>query len=336
MPLQSAIYCALTGKIYGMMGPYIVQFNATTGAKENIARVAAPMFGPCAICYHAATFKLYVATYLDQAWVDNTSSRVSDQVDIFPVDPVTLAVGSPLLIQDAIATFAGYSYQEPGPIAIMSSGNYLYFGYQYRGLWTDWARIDPSNTIDNAVGTIGSWPGGGWFSLQADLGVVSAVPSIIIPHPGSNIAWGPIAFTGLGNQLALSTDAESPVALVQVGSITWAVCGNRVMIRADLGAATFQSGDPTDLGNYNAAYNLENGAAITGAIPGVRPFHVRYSSTNGTLLIPCQNKDCVIVYDVGTNTGILKTGFDGPVDVVLTPSKAFAVQSGPVGLKEIV
>ena len=75
---------------------------------------------------------------------------------------------------------------------------------------------------------------------------------------------------------------------------------------------------------------------ITGSgITDIKPMRLRFRPSNGLLYIPCQDKDGIVVFDPVAESAVWKGGFDSPVDVVFTPTKAFAVQTGPIGLKEI-
>ena len=67
------------------------------------------------------------------------------------------------------------------------------------------------------------------------------------------------------------------------------------------------------------------------------PYRLRFNPVDNLIYVPTFKSDKVIRVDPSTLT--VKdtfTGFDSPHDVVFTPSRAFAVQYGGVGLKEIV
>lgn len=322
MPLSDAVFAV--GKIFGMMGPYVVQFNATTGAKEAIARVIAPIIGPCRICYHSPTGKLYVSCWFDPAWDDQINDLGSPNCDIFPVDPATLAVAPAIGIE---AAFPGTSMSPHdglmGPWFVMSNGNYLYFSYRQQGAGGKLFRINPSNLADKASATDWRWLN--WNAHSFDINGAT----LYWPDPNRDIWWGNADFSGLAdNPLPVFTTTETPVALVVTApNFASAVCGNQWMLSANMAGPSY------------TAINLEDGSVVTGAVANVRPFRIRYF--NSLLYIAVQNQDGVIIYNPTGNApgaptpGIFKSGFDGPVDCVWTGSKAFAVQSGPVGLKEI-
>lgn len=322
MPIYDAVYAA--GKIYGCMGPYVIQFNATSGAKEAIARVTAPIAGPSRICYHAATGLLYVSCWFDPAWDDQVSDVGSPNADIFPVNPAGLAVGAAIGLE---AAWPGISMGPhdgmSGPWFLLSDGNYIYFSYRQQGAGGKLYRINPTNTADKATAL-----GWRWLNWNAhSFGLYGG--KLYWPDPDRDIWWGAADFTGLAdNPLPGFTNTETPVALAVDGSgIAWTVCGNQWLLRANMGGPTY------------TAINLEDNTVVTGAVSNVRPFRIRWQ--NALLYIAVQNQDGVIIYNPTGNApgaptpGIFKSGFDGPVDTVWTGAKAFAVQSGPVSLKEI-
>lgn len=322
MPLSDAV--AAAGKIYGMMSNYIVQFNATTGAKEAIARVTAPILGPCRICYHAATGLLYVSCWFDPAWDDQINDKGSPNSDIFPVNPASLAIGAAIGIEAAFpGSSMGPKLGISGPWFLMSDGNYLYFSYRQQGAGGKLYRINPANLADKASAT--NWRWLNWNAHSFDINGTQ----IYWPDPNRDIWWGNKDFTGLAaNPLPVFTTTETPIALaVSAANIAWTVCGNQWLLRANMVGPTY------------TAINLEDGSVVTNAVSNVRPFRIRYF--NSLLYIAVQNQDGVIIYNPTGNApgaatpGIFKSGFDGPVDTCWTGSKAFAVQSGPVSLKEI-
>lgn len=318
MPLFDATYCSLTDKIYGMMGPYVVQFNATTGAKEGVARVAAPMIGPCRICFHAPTSLLYVSCFYDPSWVDLINNTASPRSIIIPVSPMSpWATGAVIDIYSIFADLsAGFSKQGiNGPIPILSNGNYLYFGFRFQAGGGQLFRVNPSNTVDNATNA-----GVDWSSWNVEQFAVSGA-SLYWPNPGSpNAGQRNADFSGISNQVFMGAMDETPVALDFDGTLAWAVCGNQWLLGINFAG----------LGSYTP-YNIESGTTSP-----LKPFRIRYRSSDNSVYMPSQNKDAIILRNCGTGILSMKTGFDGPVDVVFTPTKAFAVQSGPVGLKEIV
>ncbi len=93
----------------------------------------------------------------------------------------------------------------------------------------------------------------------------------------------------------------------------------RTLIKANPASPSNANVSTIDLGNDN-----------------FRPLHARYNSVDELLYIPGGKSDSVAVLDPADDSLSIVTGFDSPLDVVFTDSKAFAVQSGLVGLKEIV
>lgn len=76
---------------------------------------------------------------------------------------------------------------------------------------------------------------------------------------------------------------------------------------------------------------------IDTGLTGALPFNIRYRSSNDRIYVPTWEDNSVVIIDPSSDTvETIKTGFDSPFDVVFTASKAFAVQHGSEGLKEIV
>jgi len=102
----------------------------------------------------------------------------------------------------------------------------------------------------------------------------------------------------------------------------WIVCGDTNLLRQE----SLTNNDVTvfDLG------------AVVG--PSELPDPCRIRNIGGLLYMPCMTANGIIIYTPGApiNTAVWKGGFEGPMDVVSTGSKVFAVQNSPVGLKEIV
>lgn len=347
MGLTDAIYVpAPVDKMFGMTGTgYVVQFNGATGAKEAVARVAGPIVGGGRITWHAPTSKLYCAVYADAAWANGGVNDNSPLMDIFPVDPLTLAVGPGLSI-NTVFNFPGYDGQNHlglnGPWQVMSDGAaYLYgswrLGGSASGAGLDF-RVNPANTADHAIAVFPVPSGWSNYNRQQfDLGVVGGNAAIFAPDPQGPFYWNKADFSVKLGQIALTN--PTPLAAAFDGTNCWAVCGNLTLVLFNLGGASYTCGDPTDP-NYDARLNLENGAVITGAVTGVAPCRLRYCGVvgnpwQGKLLIPVPNQDGVIVYDPVAMNGVFKGGFDGPLDVVLTPGAAWAVQLGAVGLRQI-
>lgn len=309
-PLNSAVYVPSTQEILGASENYICRFNASTGAYINQVK-AAPVMG-----------RMHLGLVNNLPWVSmwNEKEVMANSIshplrDIFPVDATTLALGVPL---DADTRFGGVLlHQWWGPATFVSIGTGIYFIYQLNGQvqfsyinsanhaqWNSWTL----GFVANNIGTDGTF--------------------VYCPD---NFAEQIRYFNAAGNSVDWSdTTGYKPVATEWVNHSNptykkcYAVCGNKWLIRVDVFATS-----------SNTYIDLD---ALTGQTD-TNPTRIRFNPTDDLVYMPCQNKNAVIVYDPAAGTAIWKTGFDSPIDVVFSlmlSGKKFAVQSGLVGLKEIV
>lgn len=330
MGLNQACYLASTDKIYGVIENYIVKFNALTGAKEAYAKVAAPLYGPCTCV--AGVGVIYVGAWADFSYNDTDHWNISYQnKGVFNVDPATLAVTNYFELDKRYQVFEGAVYRNYfgwGAGEMLIKDGYLYWDETFPGLHQVMrvAIADPTDSTINDNFKRG-WTGfrpEGWccgtrlgtdymWSLDGNQQQVEIFT--ITPPPGP--------FDTPFDPYVSSPDLApyDPAAVIYVPSAdkVYAVAGTDVMLRVDA------------LGGGLTALNL-------GAVwADVKPYRIRISPLNGKLYIPCQHQNVVIVWDTATETGVAKsTLIESPVDVVFTGTKAFAVQSGPVPLREIV
>lgn len=326
MPLDNAIYVSSKDKIYGSMGPCIGVFDAT-GKEESFTRVLDTAERPTFICWHGSS--LYIS-----AWDIPVGKANDEQMttrDIFPVDPDTLALGTGLfLCENAKMSWSAYQvgfYNGPGYLRSIGT-NILFVWYGESA--TTFGRIDPSNPaafIGNSLadpsdvgltmpdfhyeifgfdGTYAymAWPYG------PDIAKIDTTATKMNPTSYCGITPGD---TGIVTPFSAEYCA--------LNGLVYAVCGNQYLVRVNSFGASDYTTFNLDLVSSNCA-----------------PFRLRYNTYDGKLYIPCQNRNVVIVWNPALDTvgsAVVKTGFDGPLDVVFTPTKSFAVQSGVVSLKEI-
>lgn len=332
MPLYEAVYIAApTDKIYGVMENHILKFNASTGAKEGSAVVAAPMLGPMRICTDGTS--LYVSSWLDRTQNNHggASPLPTNQKQIWTVNASTLAVTCPLNIDGLWQTYWNGDPDDSwaitaGPGAMKVLNGYIY--YAYNSLMDGGARLarmNVANRLDNEmVGSGGEAYGDYQYPEVFDMWSSLGVDYFAYPVANdSSIDYGYIdalyPATLFHRTHAPSTGAYAPTACVYVASkgAVYIVSGSDIMHRYNIGPATVT---PLDLGSV-----------VTGAMPT----RLRLSPLDGLLYIPSQFLDQIIVWNTATESGIVKTGFDSPIDVVFTATKAFAVQTGIMSLKEI-
>lgn len=310
-PLHTAVYVAATDKILGASGNYIVEFNATTGAVIRAVKAIAPMYGPAHICL--AGTDPYVAYHSDRSAQSEASpSATHIRNDIFPVDPTTLFIGTGIGVYNK-AWVANYG-AVVGPRQFLQIGTRIYFLYPVSGeVWIIYMdKTNPAIFNQQHANT------GFWSEQISTDGTYIYIPDPA--YPEINRRNTALTYSGYAD-----TTGYWPVACEWVPapiSQVHAVCADKWLLRVT--SFTTHTAVPTDL-------EVLIGSVVT----GIKPLRLRYRASDLNVYIPVQNKDGIIVYTPGTGTAVWKSGFESPVDVVFTPTKAFAVQSSIIGLKEI-
>lgn len=319
MPLSAATYHSGLHKIFGIYGPQVMRFNADTGALEARSNVVTgPCDTTCSIVYHSASGDLFVSTWNSLANQDENAAH--PQSDIFPVDPSTLAVGAGLgfttIYQDS-----GNNRWQTGARMLFDFGEpELYFigvlGNSNNETWL--GRIDPSSPVSQPR-TLSNTEF--WSEQAAVGGGFCYMCRPVIPE----LRRGNMDLS-LDNSLSLVAQQGivEPISIehASVNGKQYVVGGNQWLLRVD-------SWGP----DAHTVLNLD----LVNA--GSEPMRIRYRSSDSRLYIPCQTTDGIILWeptnDASPSTSWWRGGFNSPIDVVFTNSKAFAVQNGPVSLKEI-
>jgi len=321
MPLSAATFCPTVNKIFGVYGPKVLQFNADSGALENSAIITGPAETTCGIVWHSASNSLYASVWNSMANQDEAAAH--PQTDIFPIDQNTLAIGAGLgwttLYNDG-----GVNNQRwpSGPRMLFDFGEPEIFfigvvGNSNNSTWL--GKIHPTipvvegETISNTNLWSEQASAGGGFCYFCR----SFFPEL--RQADMNLAQN--------NTLSLVPDLSivTPIAIehASVNGKQYVVGGNQWMVRVD---------------NWSPdSYVILNLDLVNA---GSEPMRLRYRASDGRLYIPCQTTDGIILWEP-TNDGApsgtwWRGGFTSPIDVVFTGSKAFAVQNGPVSLKEII
>jgi len=305
--VNDACYASSVDKIFGAVGPYVCKYNATTGAREGFVRVASPLYGEIRICYHAANSTIYAATWNepDQQYFALTWP----ERDVFPVS-TALVAGAGLGLGTIYNTQPSYN----GFRWIGSSGSYIYLAEGGVGFRPQ--RVNPTNIADTNAGTVSA----GFAAQQCGM----SPTQFVNPVSGfvSQFRYAPILFDLVGDwSSTISVAPYLPVAAEYCAQngLFYMVCGDTNLLRINvLSPINFTA---LNLGPVEATAN---------------PCRIRYRTTDQKLYLPCMTANTVIVWDPASETGIAKTGFDSPCDVVFTASKAFAVQQSPISLKEII
>lgn len=318
MPFQDATYAPSVDKIFGVMGPYLVKCNATTGARESSVRVTSPVLNDCRLAYHAATDTVYVATWNEPnlQWYSLTHPNR----DIYPVNPATMVV-APRLNVPASDPLTNYDFSTGsffGPRCVMSAGNYLYVRWQSDVGASNYARFNPTNIADH-----NTQAGATQLVFWAEHAGIGG-GNIFVPNPwGPRIDFAPLNYDLNGDWDNCPVPAYIPIACAYADNVgkCYVACGDTNLLRID-----------------NPAGGLFTPLLLGPVQANADPCRIRYRTSNQKLYLPCMTANGILIWNPATDLpgdAVFKTGFDNPVDVVFTPTKAFAVQNSSVGLKEI-
>ena len=337
-PLQDAVYVSSVNKIFGVSGVHLLQFNASTGVREAQVRISSPVYGTCRLCYHAPSDRIYASVW-NEANLNNFS-LVHPNKSIRPINPATLAVGSPLFqpgqapwINALQTDFNSFRETVWGPAWLGSSGNYLYVQWMqnlhhFAVFW-----INPANITDVGLRT--------YSTPTAAIEQIALTPTeIFIPGPFDNsVYFGPLHWVNTFGfdycDMGFNPIVDIPIACEysDFDGLVYAVDGNGMMFRIN---------DPTtdDFTRISLTTSID---PVPGSLtPVADACRLRASPMEfGSLLyLPCMSRNSILIYNQTTEKSAEITGFENPVDVVFVPapiSKAWAVQNSPeVSLKEIV
>lgn len=322
MPLNSAVYEPGRDKIYAVRGGYLFVFDSD-GVLEDSARVMAPEGWDTYISYDTTT---------DHLWMVMRESFGSTDENSFPIkwllkiNPDTLAVTRYSFRAGAggdgvVTNGDNWFSSQLGPKGIICRAGKAFLlcfneatqGQVSQVMGVDLTTNPPSETTSNLINLAdGAW-GDMWLE-GTDVWVSS--------NDGSNGVFGFDAVTELDltDFLQLDGNNDRPYSVTRVpsGGALYVAQATQILLKGvpDAGGGTRST---VDLGRPNAT-----------------PFHIKYASFNQRIYIPLYKDDTVAVLNPADDSFVIKTGFDTPVDVVFTDSKAFAVQHGSLGLKEIV
>ncbi len=324
MPYFAATYASNVNKIFATMGPYVVKCNATTGVRESVTKLTQgqPTYGPLSIVYHPGVGKLFVGGCGN---CPNKQEQFAPTIDppvfrdIYQVDPTTMSVTSTGIMPQINAGAFPNDGLRSGPYFLMADGNYVYFLYMSNIQGEEWGRIHAGTYAYN---------GGDGFRWRAEqMSVGASYGDYVYRLDPNQLEIEYLDKAGVppvGGYLGQTSIAPyTPVGIVRstVEDKNWIVCGDTNLLRQE----SLTNNDVTvfDLG------------AVIG--PTELPDPCRIRDIGGLLYMPCMTANGIIIHTPGSaiNTAVWKGGFDGPMDVVSTGTKVFAVQNSPVGLKEI-
>lgn len=332
-PLDQAIYSSAQNKIYGVRGKWLYRFNATTGVKEAAMRFNDYAFSPTSICEFGSY--LYIATTVVASDLlqqpPGTNATMRPDRDVFKIDTAAFSLVGALGLGDSVlGTLPGYdrSYFY-GFRNLLKVGSYIVGWGSDIGTF----KFDPTNI-----------PGGDYYSTFPNQ---SNVITDIAYDPDKSCLWVADSYSrDVWVTLLDFSDREpwtpdviattpAPRGLTFYPGATpkvYAVNGTNQVVKvdADVAYATLPGflNNPT----WSSLFILEAAA---------KPIKIKYQPNGsapypGKIFIPTWANDTVEILDPTSDTIVsIKTGFSDPIDVVFTPTKAFAVQNSGQGLKEI-
>jgi hypothetical protein len=272
--------------------------------------------GDCRLVYHAATGMLYASVW-NEPNLGNTGLTHPNK-DVYPIDPATMTVGSRLNIVSTFIVsddFDAALNPAWGPRWIGSSGNYLFIQWNATSYYQI-IRVNPTNLADRSTNV-------GDDCTRFHSEQLALTPTqIVSPDPyRPGLRYTIIGWNSASAWTACDMPLYYPIACeyCSLTTLIYAVDGNGNFFRInDLVAETF---DQFDMAIWQA---------------GAKACRLRYSGLTEDIYLPSMTTDSVILWDPVTEIAQVKTGFTNPIDVVFTPTRAFAVQNSPAeSLREI-
>jgi DNA-binding beta-propeller fold protein YncE len=319
MPLNHAVYDATRDVIFAVRGGYVYSLNATTGARIASARFFDNGFYDSYIAYSFSDDKLYVTAWDTDS--GNEPSATRRQKWIYRINPDTLAIENSFNFQDMAFGIVDEEYFESGPRELIATNGKLF------GLLFD--KSQSGNGCHIYVWDVGTDTLEASSVNNRDLGFSNGLTF----DSDNNLIWvgtqtGASSFDLAGNntdQIAITQDTGTPQpkgVCYRSGHIYFAVYEGTLVQKYKIVKVRISD-------DANTVIDLIDTAA--------NPKKIRYNSVNDRIYVPGRASDTVFIIDPNTDTiESVKGGFDTPIDVVFTPTKAWAVQHGSIGLKEIV
>lgn len=314
--MDQALYDSVTATIFGVRGQWLFQFNATTGAFIRAMRFT--VNASCTSCLTILGGRVYCGVS-NVAWNNYSGAPSFDRndLDVFVVDTVSFT------LVDRWNSFSNVG--KSGFVSLTNNGTLIYGSIQTAVLPNDLLAfvVNPAAPAGLTTHNIGSQP--------RDL-VYDSFNSVI---------W---YADGLAQQFGVEkSDFTNGTTNDTVASPFCGCCYNLAQNKAYfvLGGETFTKINAVDVipsFTFEAPFTTLH----TGQV-NANPIRIKSvnglvgNNHNGKVLIPCWQDDTVIVWNPATDSvDSVQAGFTAPIDVVVTPTKNFAVQSGVTGLREIV
>lgn len=317
--MDQCIYEPTTQKLFGVRGQWVLQFNSVTGAFENALRFMTDVAGTSTIA--AIGGKLYIGVSWQPIINWSVGPPTFPDVDIYVVNAASLTVTGRLnLFANIEPAASGVHY---GWRTIVPGGNGL-IGVYMSGAGPKIFNVDPNNTAGFTDVSISGVTDIAWDTNNLVIWLPTSFnPNIACfdPNFGSFLT----CFDTNGN-------------LNTICGITYNTAQNKVLaVDGTFNVYSFSAALAVP-----AFTNFAVSTFNTGRI-NANPFRIKSvnglpsNPMNGKVLIPTWNDDTVLEWNPATN-GLtsIKSGFTAPFDIVSTPTKNWALQTGITPLKEIV
>lgn len=316
MPLDEAIFEPVSGKIFGVRSQWIYRFDAATVAKEAEFRFYDRALGRS--CISTLAGSLYCAPINFEELDYNNGFFASDDRDVFLVDG-SLSTSTSLGLHKQLNTTFVSPFQAWQ--ALIPIGPKVY-GVDYDDGF--WQFTNPLDLFRESSG----------YCVHMDYDSTNNMVWLCNPRQTQiSVTDGVTFFNGLAENNAAPAVRAYGVAYASNVDAAYFVLGTSILTKVS-GAAAANC--------LRVTFTQFPHTEINTGVAGISPNRIRYCPYSphpfqGKLLIPTWGGDSVLVFDpVGDIVTSIKTGFLAPIDIVFTPSTAFAVQNSPVGLKEIL
>lgn len=319
--MDQAVFASNPNLIIGIRGSRLFQCNATTGAVVTTADIGTVGWGKSCLAYDSGSNKVFCSTW-------NTPEYVIKHIGFFDVpvsernfyriNPSTLAVELATDFQSNFGVSESDStLQEVGICAMDSSGGNIFcrwWAAPHAGGSTGGSLMFSAANVatfhNGNEGTQGGFP-------HVVYGAVAGNDNaFFVDNQGLQIIR--YDYTANSEHVFSFTPPQNPLVA------GFAPVQQHVLV--------------TDVAQKIYVFDLAGAllATIDTLRSGFNGVAARYNSVDGQVYVAGGNDNTVCVINPATNTFVIKTGFDVPVDFVFTASKKFAVQAGSTPLKEIV
>lgn len=313
MPLNSASYDVSRDAIFAVRSGYILRYDGTTGAAQACARYTTVNIGDESYCwYDSGTDSVWANVWRGTQNLNEVSS--GRPAAFVQIDPDTLAVTNTFNIAADVSQDGNQWWT--GPRQVVVDGTNIYCS-------TVAATVGYNRLFCFDITNIA-------FGFQA-----SASPFSSARWANYDITNGFLYYCDSSvrrvkemNKLTLS-DTGNNTALIVAGRFIYGSCWSPSNSRIYACTKT-RFVHKLEVGGAQADLAIDTGQA------SATPHNIRYNSVDGLVYVPLYADDTVAVISPADDSVVIKTGFDSPWDCVFSATKKWALQHGPIGLKEIV